>query len=438
MDRTTSAGARVATPATGGAAVPAGDTGRGGLLRAFRVLENDAYRALWLGMLAVFAAMQVSVIARGYLAFQLSGSAAALGLVMLARGVPQLVLSPLGGVVADRMDKRRLLVLTQAAMTVTTALTAALVLLDRIAIWQLVLIGAIEGGVWVFNMPARQALVPELVGDNELMNAIALNSAGFNASRIAGPAAAGALIGAWWCGVGGVLLLAALGYGVFIFSLLRLPATPPRPARHRPAGSVFAQIGSGFRYTWGNRPLLLLMVMGAVPIVFGMSYQTLLPVFQERVLHVGPGQLGLLYAAAGLGALAGALTLATLAGSHRRNVLQIGFGVAFGVALIVFARMPVFGAALAAVALVGFAGNAFTAMNSTLIMTTADRAYHGRVISIYEMLWSLMLFASLPIGVAVDHFGAPVTVAVFGALVALVVLALSPARLKRARPEPAG
>ena len=211
MDRTSSTGAGVATPAAGGAAAPAAGASRGGLLGAFRVLENPSYRTLWLGMLAVFAAMQVSVIARGYLAFQLSGSATALGLVMLARGMPQLVLSPLGGVVADRMDKRRLLVLTQAAMAVTTALTAALVLLDLIAVWQLVLIGAVEGAVWVFNMPARQALVPELVGDKELMNAVAVNSAGFNASRISGPAAAGALIGAWWCGVGGGLLRAALG-----------------------------------------------------------------------------------------------------------------------------------------------------------------------------------------------------------------------------------
>lgn len=402
-------------------------------IRTFQALEIPAFRSLWLGLLTVYLAMQVSVLARGYLAFQLSGSAASLGLVMLARGVPQFVLSPVGGVVADRIEKRRLLTLTQAAMTGLAILTAVLVQADLIAIWHLIVIGAIEGVVWVFNMPARQALVPELVEDDRLMGAIALNSAGFNVTRIVGPAAAGVLIGTPWCGIGGVWYIVALCHGVFILSLARLPDGRRPLAARRHTGSVLRQIGSGFRYVGTTPALLVLMAMAAVPIILGMSYQTLLPVFQERVLRVGPRELGLLYAGAGTGALTGALTLASLSGVRRKDALQIGFGIAFGVALVLFARMPAFWAALAAVVLVGFAGNTFTALNSTLLMMTADRAYHGRVISIYEMLWSGMMFASWPVGMAVDAAGAPVTVTVFGVLVAGVVLVLMPARLKHAQ-----
>jgi MFS family permease len=422
--RTQTRAERIVTP-------PAGPLARITGLRTFRSLENPVYRSLWLGLLTVYLAMQVSMIARGYLAFQLSGSAASLGLVMLARGVPQFILSPVGGVVADRIEKRQLLVVTQAAMVVLSSVTAVLVLTDVIAIWHLVVLGALEGAVWVFNMPARQALVPELVGDEDLMGAIALNSAGFNATRIVGPAAAGVLISTSWCGIGGVFLVVVVCHAVFILSLARLPEGRRREARHA-SGSMFGQVGSGFRYIGRSSALVVLLLMGAVPIILGMAYQTLLPVFQERVLDVGPRELGLLYAGAGVGALSGALTLASLSGVRRKDVLQIGFGVAFGAALVLFAQMPVFWGALVAVVLVGFFGNTFTALNNSMLMMTADRAYHGRVISIYEMLWSCMMFASWPIGILVDAAGAPWTVTVFGVLVAAVILALAPARLKRA------
>lgn len=404
-------------------------------IRTFQALENRDFRTLWYGMIASYMAMQMSMIARGYLAFHISGSATALGLVTMARGLPQLFLSPLGGVAADRVDKRRLLIMTQVAMSVLGTLTAVLVITDLVAVWQLVAIGLAEGVVWAFNMPSRQSIVPELVGDHELMNAMALNNAGLNFTRIAGPAAAGFLMGAAWFGVGGVFLLVAICYSGFILALMRLPRE--RNVSHRPTGSVLAQMGSGFSYTWRNRALLMLMVMAFVPIIFGMSYQTLLPVFQQEVLGVGASGLGLLYAASGLGALIGSLTLASMAGIKRKDALQVGFGVLFGGSLILFALTPAFLPALAFILLVGLFGNAYTALNSTLIMTHADRSYHGRVMSIYMMTWSLSPLASLPIGVLVDAAGAPATVAVFGAIVAGLILLLAPARLKTAHPAPA-
>jgi MFS family permease len=411
-------------------AVRGGLIGRVTSIRTFQALEHDAFRTLWLGMLASYLAMQMSLIARGYLAFQISGSATALGLVTMARGLPQLFLSPFGGVAADRIDKRRMLIVTQVSMSALAVLTATLIALDVIRIWQLVVIGLCEGVVWAFNMPSRQAIVAEVVPDDHLMNAIALNSSAMNFTRIAGPAAAGLLMSAAWFGVGGVFYLVAIAYTVFVFALFNLPRE--RNVTTKPAGSVFGQMASGFTYTWRNRPLLLLMVMAFVPILFGMSYQTLLPVFQERVLNVGVGGLGMLSAFAGAGALIGSLTLASVSGIRRKEPLQIGFGIAFGVALILFALSSSFPLSLLFILGVGLCGNAYTALNNTLIMTTTDRAYHGRVMSIYMMTWSLSPLASLPIGAAVDAFGAQTVVAVFGCIVAGVILVSSPLRLRRA------
>jgi MFS family permease len=404
-------------------------------LPTFQALGNPAFRTLWLGMVASYMAMQMSVIARGYLAFGISGSATALGLVTMARGLPQLILSPFGGVAADRVDKRRLLIITQVSMTLLGTVTAVLVISGVVQIWHLVVIGLLEGVVWAFNMPSRQSIVPEIVKDDGLMNAMALNNAGLNFTRIAGPALAGVLMGTPWFGVGGVFLLVAICYSGFILALINLPRERNvNPSR--PTGSVLAQIGGGFRYTFGFPPLAMLMVMAFIPIVLGMSYQTLLPVFQERVLGVGASELGLLFAASGVGALIGSLALASLTGIRRKDVLQIGFGVLFGGSLVFFALQTSFPLSLFAIFLVGLLGNAYTALNGTLIMTTAERSYHGRVMSIYMMTWSLSPLASLPIGVLVDHIGAPISVAVFGVVVVLVILALTPARL-RAAPRPA-
>src|SRR5215218_7144733 len=163
---------------------------RGGLgqritsIRTFQALENGAFRTLWLGMIASYLAMQMAMIARGYLAFQISGSATALGLVTMARGLPQLFLSPFGGVLADRVDKRRMLILTQGSMSAIAVLTATLIAMDVITIWQLVALGLLEGVVWAFNMPSRQSIVAEIVPEENLMNAIALNASALNFTRI--------------------------------------------------------------------------------------------------------------------------------------------------------------------------------------------------------------------------------------------------------------
>lgn len=399
-------------------------------VRTFQSLANPHFRVLWFGMLASYMAMQMNVLARGYLTFDLSGSATALGVVTMVRGLPQLFLSPFGGVIADRVDKRRLLIATQVAMGVLAAINALLIQLGVIQVWHLAALSLAEGFVFAFNMPSRQAIIPELVADGELMNAVALNNSGMNLTRILGPSLAGALIGFGSYGMEITFYLIALCYVGFIVSLWRLPKE--RRVTRSAKAPFMEQLTGGVRYILGYPALAALIWLAFVPILFGMPYQTLLPVFTKRVLDVGAGGLGLLSAASGLGALVGSLTVATMASYPRKDVLQVGFGVLFGTALIGFALTPVFAPALAWIFVVGLAGNAYMALNSTMIMATAERAYHGRVMSIYMMTWSLMPLSTLPLGKVVDAAGVQSTTAVAGLIVALFVTFIGAVRLRRA------
>jgi MFS family permease len=407
-------------------------------VRTFSSLANPHFRVLWFGMLASYMAMNMNILARGFLAYQLSGSATALGLVTMVRGLPQLFLSPLGGVVADRVDKRRLLLCTQVAMGALAAINALLVQLGIIQIWQLAVLSLVEGFVFAFNMPSRQAIVPELVSDEELMNAVALNNSGMNLTRVLGPSAAGILIGLGAYGMELTFYLVALCYVGFIASLWRLPRR--RPGAPVPAKGPFtAQLVGGIRYILASPTLTALMGLAFLPLLFGMPYQTLLPVFTKDVLHVGAGELGLLSAASGVGALVGSLTVATVAAFPRKDLLQVGFGVLFGAALVGFALTPLYVPALGWIFVVGLAGNAYMALNSTMIMATTERAYHGRVMSVYMMTWSLMPLSTLPLGRVVDGIGVQPTTAIAGMIVAGFVAVVGVTRLRRgpaARPTP--
>ncbi len=398
-------------------------------VRTFQALGNPHFRTLWFGMLASYMAMNMNILARGYLAYDLSGSATALGWVTMVRGLPQLFLSPMGGVIADRVDKRKLLLVTQVAMSSLAAINVALLVMGIIQIWHLAALSLAEGFVFAFNMPSRQAIVPELVSDDELMNAVALNNSGMNLTRILGPALAGALIGFGARGLEITFSLVALCYIGFIFSLWRVPRE--RRVSHAAKGPFLEQLMGGIRYIVGYPPLLALIGLAFVPILFGMPYQTLLPVFTKGVLNVGASGLGLLSAASGLGALVGSLAVATMASFRRKDLLQVGFGVLFGLSLVGFALTPVFSFALAWIFVVGLTGNAYMSLNSTMIMSVTERSYHGRVMSVYMMTWSLMPLSTLPLGKVVDAVGVQPTTAVAGVIVSVFVAAIGITRMRR-------
>ena len=395
-----------------------------GLPRTFTALSNRDYRLMWIGTLGSFTAMQMSMVARGYLAYHLTGSATMLGVVMFARALPQFLFTLFGGVLADRLPKRNLLLVTQTLTGLCVLITAILVVIDVITIWQLILLGFIEGAIFSFNMPARQAILPELVGQKNLMNAVALNNAGMNFTQVFGPALAGLLISWPVVGLSKVFFIQAACYLLPVFMLTRI--TPVAGRAGRAKAPMIEELQIGLRYVKRHETLGMLLVIGLVPTLLGFSYQSLLPVFaSDKVLDVGASGLGFMSTATGLGALAGSLLIASYNDFRRRGLAQLAVGAAWGATLMFFGMSGHFAVALAALVMVGLTASAYRSLNSTVITAVTDPQFYGRVMSIQMLGFSMSMLTPLPIGFIVDRIGAPLTVTINGALIMLFVLAVA-------------
>jgi MFS family permease len=344
----------------------------------------------------------------------------------VATGLPVVLFSLVGGVVADWLPRRAVLIATQTGFGAASAALAVLTFLGRLEIWHLAAIGFVQGLAVAFNMPARQAYIAELVGPRLLRNATALNSASMNFSRITGPPLAGGLLAVAAIGPGGVFTLIAAMYGLVALALFRLPASPPTDAsdaaRRRAGG--WADLREGLSYISGSPVLVALLSMAAVPLIFGMTYQPLMPLFAEQVFGVGATGLGVLMAAIGIGALGGSIAVAALSGHSRLSMLQLALGVAFGVALIGFALAPTFPVAVLLLALVGFASSGYVALNTSLMVSHTEPRLYGRVMSVYLLTFAIMPVAALPVAWLADQIGGRATVAAGGALVAATVAAI--------------
>lgn len=387
--------------------------------KPFLALDQEGFRNLWLGMLPGTMAMQMGMITTGFVAYDISGSAASVGFVSLGSGVPMLLFGLAGGVVADRFPKRNVLLLTQTLVGIAAALNAILVLTGVVQIWHLMLVASIQGVGFAFNMPARQAFIGQLVSRDRLMNAVALNNAGMNFCRVIGPSMAGAMIAIPHIGAGGVYAIMAGMYAYVVLSLLRIRD------RGRPLGSVrpppLDSLREGLRYIRGNSVVSTLLALAFVPVLLGMPYQQLMPVFAEDVFGVGPGALGLLLTFNGIGALAGSLTIAALTAFPRKGLLQMMLGIAFGLSLSVFAFSRSFHIGLATLIVIGFVSSGYQALNSTLVMNNSDPEYHGRVMSVYMLTFSAMPLAVVPYGALADVFTAPIVIGIGALLLAGVI-----------------
>jgi MFS family permease len=377
------------------------------------------FQFLLSGTVASTTAYFASTVAAGYAAFQLTGAATMLGLMSLALGAPLLLFALLGGVVADRLPRRRVLLASQGVLGGCAAIIAALAITDLLAPWHLVAIGLGQGTAFAFNVPARQALVTELVGRERLRSAVALNTTSTNACRIAGPALAGVLLGLPGIGVPGVFVAVAALYvvGIALVAAIRVPPAPSVGGR----GSAFAQLVEGLSYIRSSPVLVALLGLAVVPPLFGLPYQMLLPLFAENVFAAGATGLGILTAATGAGALAGSLAVAVFADSPRPAVWQLGLGVGFGVTLIAFGAAPSFVAAVALLVVAGFASAAYSALNNVLVMANSEPRLHGRVMSVYLLTLGVTPVAAMPMAWLADQIGGPAAVALGGAVVATVV-----------------
>jgi MFS family permease len=298
-------------------------------------------------------------------------------------------------------------------------------LTGQLQVWHVVASAFVQGAAFAFNMPARQAYIAELVARPQLANAAALNNAGQNFCRVAGPALAGLLMAIPWIGIGGAFLAMAGMYVLALGVLFRLPgARLPGAAVTRSAGSA-AHLLEGLRYVRSNPPIMALIAMNLIVVVFGQPYQTLMPVVAERVVAAGSEGLGLLLAASGAGALTGAVIVASMSRMRKPATIQVGLAIALGVALVLFSMTRSFPVAMALLVVVGFLFSSFSALNNTLLMANTEARLTGRVMSIYLLTWGAMPVGSLPLAWLAEQAGAPLALMVSGGLVTALVVALA-------------
>jgi MFS family permease len=373
-----------------------------------RALQYRNFRLFFAGQLISLIGTWMQNVAQAWLVYRLTGSPVLLGAAGFASQIPVFLLAPVGGVVADRYSRHRLVIATQTASMLLAFALAALTLSGAVRVWHIFALSALLGVVNSFDIPARQAFIVGLVAKPDLMNAIALNSSMFNASRVVGPAIAGILvagIGEGWC-----FFANGASYIAVIAGLLLM-----RVARHEPAaqqGSPLSRMAEGFRFVMEHPPVHALLVLLGVVSLTGMPYAVLMPIFAHRILHGGARALGLLMGSTGIGALAAALTLAS-----RRELKGLGRWVAFaalgfGAGLVAFSFSRIFWLSAAILALCGFAMMIQMGSSNTLIQSMSPDRLRGRVMSVYSMMFMGMApFGALLAGAVADRWGAPFTVA---------------------------
>ena len=427
----------------GGPGGPDGGGPKPSLRVAFVSLKQRNYRYLWFSQLASFTGMQMQQVARGLLAYELTGSYTAVGVVLMAWGIPQLLFSLLGGAVADRVNKRNLIIGVQSGTGLLALLVAVFVSTDVISIPILFVSGLVQGTLFAFNMPARQALLAELVPQNQLMNAIAVNNVAMNATRIVGPAVAGILIAAW--GIEAAYYTQASLYLVVLLFLFRLPPSRSHLAGASERGNVLQEIGVGLKYIGSSSTLRLLMLMAFVPTLLGMPYMAVLPGFAVDELGLDPGSYGLMFTVTGIGAIVGSLIVAALTAFPRKAALQVAVGFGFGGSLVLLGLASAgFGyvGALGALVALGFFSTMYQTLNNTMIMGETRPELYGRVMSVYMLTFSLFPLMSGPIGALADQLTGKTTFVVLGsgilAFIAATVLVNPKYVLKRSEQQDFG
>ena len=405
------------------------DTSR--IPQMLRALRHRNFQLFFSGQLISLIGTWMDNIAEAWLVYRLTGSSLLLGTVAFAGQIPVFLLAPIGGMVADRWNRQRVVIATQASSMVLAGILAVLTLTRRITVWEVVVLAALMGAVNAFDIPARQAFLVDMVGREDLMNGIALNSSMFNGARVIGPSIAGILvasIGEGWCFAANSISYIAVIIGLLLMHVNRAPVETLRV-------SPFEHIVEGFRFVWNTGPIrALLLLLGLVSLV-AMPYSVLMPIFAAKILHGNARTLGVLMGATGVGALGGALTLAS-----RTGVKGLGRWVAvacasFGTFLILFSLSRWYLLSVALLVPVGFAMMVQMASSNTLIQAMVPDRLRGRAMAVYSMMFMGMApMGALLSGWSADHLGAQWTLAI-GGVGAIVGAALFARNLPKIRVE---
>ena len=377
-----------------------------------RALRHRNFQLFFSGQLISLIGTWMQTVAQSWLVYRMTGSSLLLGTVGFASQIPIFLLAPAGGVVADRYNRQRAVIATQAASMILALILATLTLSKRVTVWEIVILAASLGVVNAFDIPTRQAFLMDMVGREDLMNAIALNSSMFNGARIIGPAVAGILvasIGEGWCFFANGVSYIAVITGLLLMKLAPAVAASGGDTSH------LEYIAEGFRFVRRTGPIWALLLLIALVSLVAAPYSVLMPIFADHILHGGARGLGILMGATGVGAMLGALTLAM-----RTGLGGLGRWVAiscacFGASLILFSASRWFWVSVLLLIPVGYSMMLQMSSSNTLIQAMSPDRLRGRVMSAYSMMFMGMApLGALFAGLLADRIGAPLTVALGG------------------------
>jgi MFS family permease len=396
----------------------------------FRALKNRNYRLFFTGQSVSLIGTWMQQVAMSWLVYRITGSAFMLGIVSFCNMIPSLLLFSLAGLSSDRFNKRNILILTQSLSMIQAFILAVLVFSGLIAVWHIITLSTFLGIVNSFDMAARQSFVVELVEKREdLPNAIALNSTLFNSARLIGPTFAGAMIS--FIGEGFCFLLNSLSYIAVIYALIQITVKSKlkKSVRQNPLSDII----EGVKYTFGFSPIRFIIINLSIVSFAGTSFMVLMPVFAKNILHGDAHTLGLLTGAVGLGALAGALYLASrkkVIGLVRNMAIN---GILFGICLFIFARSNILALSLCMLVIIGYSMITIMASSNTIIQTIVKDSMRGRVMSFYVVAFAgISPIGSITTGTLAQKFG-PVIVVAGGGIITLLGAIFFLSRLPRLR-----
>jgi MFS family permease len=378
-------------------------------LTTFRALRYSSFRYLWLGQLGHSATMWMEQVVRPLLILELTGSALQVGLVVSLRMLPQLVLGLLAGVLADRYDKRFILMFSQIITLFMHIILALLLLTGYLTVWHVYVTAVISGASMAFNQPARQTLIPRLVPREMLLNAISLNTAAMNIMRILGASLAGLLL--IFFDYGQVYLFNAAIYVVVIWMTYKikvdksvLETSSDKASKNKT--TILSDLTDGFRYISHKPVLFYLIGLGLLLFIFGQPYQQVfIPLLALNVLHTGRSGAGWILAFSGIGALAGSFIIASVKQVNKRGLLLMGLLIVLGISLVLLAQSQWFPLSVLAVIIAGGANTAYMALNTLLLLEQSSPEYQGRVISLGNLNMGLVSLGALLAGVVAETLG---------------------------------
>lgn len=385
-----------------------------GFRNTFRSLRYRNYRLFFGGQSLSLVGTWIQRIAMPWLVYSLTDSVVLLGIVGFASQIPAFLLTSFAGVLADRWNRYRLLIITQVLAMVQALVLALLYYLDVLEVWHIIGLSIMLGCINAFDIPTRQSFVVEMVDDRkDLGNAIALNSSMVHAARLIGPSVAGIIITI--ANEGMCFLVNGLSFLLVILSLLRMRIKPR--TREKSSKRVMHELKEGFVYTFSHAPIKSVILLLALVSLTGMPYTVLMPVFAREILHGGPHTYGFLMGASGLGAFSGAIFLASRRSAPGLGkLLTVAAGI-FGTGLVLFSFSHVISLSLLMMVVIGLGMMLQMASSNTILQTLVDDDKRGRVMSFYAMAFMGMTpFGSLLAGSLADVFGAPVTLAAGGIL----------------------